>query len=177
MKNKKKVLACIMSSIIALSCAACNAGNNSNTLGNAELNSMSSTPNTPVYDVDKLCDLLDTRPVDLYNESGLLYGKYEQCEEIKADGEYGVKYGDLTILSSEASDGIVQISTTNPKTFQKNGISLDKSYEELVAILGVPEFGGSEQGIYWWTFMCDGYSLSVRTNDPAQAPYEVIIHY
>lgn len=133
--------------------------------------------NAPVYDVDELGNLLDTRSVDLYNEGSLLYGKYEQCESINTDGEYGVRYGDLTILSSEASEGIVQISTTNPKTFQKNGISLDKSYEELVAVLGVPEFGGPEQGYYWWTFIFDGYSLSVKSNDPAKAPYEIIIHY
>ena len=148
-----------------------------NTTANDVDGSSSLLANASVYDVDELGNLLDTRPVYLYNEGGLLYGKYEQCENIKADGTYGVKYDDLTILSSEASDGIVQISTTNPKTFQKNGISLDKSYEEFVAILGVPELGGPEQGIYWWTFVCDGYSLSIKSNDPAEAPYEIIIHF
>lgn len=202
MNYKKKALAYIMSSIIVLSCAACSAGNSGNAIGSIanlkdetstaitnddgkqteqqtaiEVNNTVSAPNAPVYDVDELGNLLDTRSVYLYNEGGLLYGKYEQCENITADGQYGVKYGDLTILSSSASEGIIQISTTNPKTFQKNGISLDKRYEELVAILGEPELGGPEQGIYWWTFVYDGYSLSVKSNDPSEAPYEIIIHY
>lgn len=133
--------------------------------------------NAPVYDVDELGNLLDTRSVDLYNEGSLLYGKYEQCESINTDGEYGVRYGDLTILSSEASEGIVQISTTNPKTFQKNGLSLDKSETELTAIFGEAEFGGQEQGGYYLTFLCNGYSLSAKFNDPAKAPYEIILHY
>lgn len=137
-----------------------------------------SAPKAPAYDVDELALRLGTRQGSLYEEGAPLYGKYEQCESISTDSEYGVKYGDLTVLGSRALDGdIVQFSTTNPKTFQKNGISLDKSYEELVAILGAPELGGPEQGIYWWTFVCDGYSLSVKSNDPTEAPYEIIIHY
>ena len=131
-----------------------------------------------VYDVDVLSQRLGTRQVYLYEEGGPLYGKYEQCEKVNTDSEYGVKYGDLTVLGSRALDGdIVQFSTTNPKTFRKNGVSLDKSYNELVTILGEPELGGPEQGIYWYTFVCDGYSLSFKFNDPAEAPYEVIVHY
>lgn len=138
-----------------------------------------SREDVPVYDVDELALRLGTRQVYLYEEGAPLYGKYDQCEQVEADSDkYGVKYGDLTVLGSRALDGdIVQISSTNPKTFQKNGISLDKRYEELVAILGEPELGGPEQGIYWWTFVCDGYSLSVKSNDPAEAPYEVIVHF
>lgn len=97
---------------------------------------------------------------------------------ISTDSEYGVKYGDLTVLGSRALDGdIVQFSTTNPKTFQKNGISLDKNEAELTAIFGEAEFGGQEQGLYYLTFLCDGYSLSVKSNDPTEAPYEIIVHY
>lgn len=136
----------------------------------------SSVPNTPVYDVDELGVLLDMRSVYLYDEGGLLYGKYDECENIKTEYEYGVKYGDLTILSSKASEGIVQISTTNPKAFQKNGVSLDKNEEDLTALLGNAEYGGPEQGIYYLTFLCEGYSLSVKFNDPKEAPYEVVIH-
>lgn len=136
-----------------------------------------SVSDASVYDVDELGNLLDTRSVYLYNEGGLLYGKYDQCEDIKTDYEYGVKYGDLTILSSKASEGIVQISTTNPKTFPKKGIPLDKNEKELIALLGEAELGGWEQGIYYLTFLCDGYSLSVKFNDPAKAPYEIIVHF
>lgn len=136
-------------------------------------------PNTPVYDVDELALLLGTRQVYLYEEGAPLYGKYDQCEQVEAENDkYGVKYGDLTVLGSRALDGdIVQISTTNPKTFQKNGLSLDKSETELTAIFGEAEFGGQEQGGYYLTFLCDGYSLSAKFNDPAKAPYEIIIHY
>lgn len=139
----------------------------------------SPAPNVPVYDVDELALRLGTRQTYLYEEGAPLYGKYDQCEQVEAPNDrYGVKYGDLTILGSRALDGdIVQISTTNPKTFQKNGISLDKSETDLTAIFGEAEFGGQEQGIYYLTFLCDGYSLSVKFNDPAQAPYEIIIHY
>ena len=145
---------------------------------NKVINIPSQTVDIPLYDVDELAQRLGTRQVYLYEEGGLLYGKYEQCEKVNTDSEYGVKYGDLTVLGSRALDGdIVQFSTTNPKTFRKNGVSLDKSYNELVTILGEPELGGPEQGIYWYTFVCDGYSLSFKFNDPAEAPYEVIVHY
>lgn len=137
-----------------------------------------SVPNTPVYDVDELALRLGTRQGSLYEEGAPLYGKYDQCEKINADDKYGLKYGDLTVLGSRALDGdIVEFSTTNPKTFQKNGISLDKSETDLTAIFGEAEFGGQEQGVYYLTFLCDGYSLSAKFNDPAKAPYEIIIHY
>ncbi len=136
-----------------------------------------SAPNTPVYDVDELGSLLDTRSVYLYDEGGLLYGKYEQCENLNGDGKFGISCGDLIIWSSEDSESIVEILTTNPKTFQKNGITLNKNEEELIALLGVAEFDGMNQGIYYMTFLCDGYSLSFKFNDPAEAPYEIIVHF
>lgn len=148
-----------------------------NTTANDVNGSGSLFADSPVYDVDKLGNLLDTRSVYLYNEGGLLYGKYDQCENINTDGEYGVKYGDLTILSSKASEGIVQFSTTNPKTFQKNGISLDKNKKELIALLGEPAVGGEDQGLYCLAFLCDRYTLSVKFNDTAKAPCEIIIRY
>ncbi len=135
-------------------------------------------PNTLAYDVDELALRLGTRQGSLYEEGAPLYGKYDQCEKINADDKYGVKYGDLTVLGSRALDGdIVQFSTINPKTFQKNGIPLDKNREDLIALLGVAEFDGLEQGTYYMTFLCDGYSLSFKFNDPSEVPYEIIIHY
>lgn len=149
-----------------------------NTTANDADGASSLLSDSPVYDVDELALRLGTRQGSLYEEGAPLYGKYEQCESISTDSEYGVKYGDLTVLGSRALDGdIVQFSTTNPKTFQKNGISLDKNEAELTAIFGEAEFGGQEQGLYYLTFLCDGYSLSVKSNDPTEAPYEIIVHY
>lgn len=145
----------------------------------------SSVPNTPVYDVDELGYLLGTRSVYLYDEYGILSGKYDQCESIKIDDKYGVRYGDLTILSAESGD-IMQISTTNPKTFQKNGISLDKSYAELVDILGEAMLAYEDEQGNWYSFESGAvgseggyinYSISVGYHDPAQKPFEVFIEY
>lgn len=145
-------------------------------------------PNTPVYDVDELALRLGTRQTYLYEEGAPLYGKYDQCEQVETDNDrYGVKYGDLTVLGSRALDGdIVQVSTTNPKTFQKNGISLDKSYAELVNILGEAILAYEDEQGNWYSFTSGtvgseggyiNYSISVGYHDPAQKPFEVFIEY